>query len=232
MPGVIKNIYNNPRLQSGDLEKSTMESVLLAKFEPELKKKIQQVGVIRKFKADEFLMKTGQSIRSAVLVTKGIIKVFREDDEGNEVFMYNLHPGEACAISMTCASRNLNSQIMAKALVDTEVLTIPVELMDEWASKYKSWYQFVLETYRSRFEELLDTLDHIAFRNLDERLLWYLKQHQKSLKSNTIKVSFTDIATELNSSREVISRLMKKLAEKGHIKINKNQIEIIDLKAL
>ncbi|MFM7020153.1 MAG: Crp/Fnr family transcriptional regulator [Aquirufa sp.] len=209
-----------------------MKTNLFTQFEPELQKKIQQVGVIRKFQADDFLMKTGQSIRSAVFVTKGIIKVFREDDEGNEVFMYNLHPGEACAISMTCAARNLNSQIMAKALVDTEVMTIPVELMDEWASKYKTWYQFVLETYRSRFEELLDTLDHIAFRNLDERLLWYLKQHQKSLKSNTIKVSFTDIATELNSSREVISRLMKKLSEKGHIKINKNQIEIIDLKAL
>ena len=85
-----------------------MELDILANFEPELKKKIQQVGVIRKFHADEFLMKTGQSIRSAVLVTKGIIKVFREDDEGNEVFMYNLHPGEACAISMTCASRNVS----------------------------------------------------------------------------------------------------------------------------
>ena len=209
-----------------------METNILSSFEPELQKKIQQVGVTRKFHADEFLMKTGQSIRSAVLVTKGIVKVFREDDEGNEVFMYNLHPGEACAISMTCASRNLNSQIMAKALVETEVLTIPVELMDEWASKYKSWYQFVLETYHSRFEELLDTLDQIAFRNLDERLLWYLKQHQKSLKTNILKASFTDIAQELNSSREVISRLMKKLAEKGHIHINKNQIEIIDLKTL
>jgi len=202
---------------------------LFSQFEPELTKKIQQVGSIRKFKADDFLMKTGQSIRSAVLVLDGIIKVFREDEEGNEVFMYNLHPGEACAISMTCASRNLNSQIMAKALVDTEVLAIPVELMDEWASTYKSWYQFVLETYRSRFEELLDTLDQIAFRNLDERLLWYLKQHQKSFKSNLIKVSFTEIALELNSSREVISRLMKKLAEKGFIRIQKNQIEIIHL---
>jgi CRP/FNR family transcriptional regulator len=202
---------------------------LFSQFEPELTKKIQQVGTIRKFKADDFLMKTGQSIRSAVLVLDGIIKVFREDEEGNEVFMYNLHPGEACAISMTCASRNLNSQIMAKALVDTEVLAIPVELMDEWASTYKSWYQFVLETYRSRFEELLDTLDQIAFRNLDERLLWYLKQHQKSFKSNLIKVSFTEIALELNSSREVISRLMKKLAEKGFIRIQKNQIEIIHL---
>ena len=203
--------------------------ILFSQFEPELTKKIQQVGTIRKFKADDFLMKTGQSIRSAVLVLDGIIKVFREDEEGNEVFMYNLHPGEACAISMTCASRNLSSQIMAKALVDTEVLAIPVELMDEWAGKYKSWYQFVLETYRSRFEELLDTLDQIAFRNLDERLLWYLKQHQKSFQSNLIKVSFTEIAMELNSSREVISRLMKKLAEKGFIRIQKNQIEIIHL---
>jgi len=203
---------------------------LFSQFEPELAKKIQQVGTIRKFKADNYLMKTGQSIRSAVLVLDGIIKVFREDEEGNEVFMYNLHPGEACAISMTCAARHLNSQIMAKALVDTEVLSIPAELMDEWASKYKSWYQFVLETYRSRFEELLDTLDQIAFHNLDERLLWYLKQHQKSFQSNLIKVSFTEIAMELNSSREVISRLMKKLAEKGFIHIHKNQIEIIHLK--
>lgn len=206
--------------------------ILFSQFEPELSKKIQQVGVVRKFKADEFLMKTGQSIRSAVLVTKGIIKVFREDDEGNEIFMYNLHPGEACAISMTCAARQIASQIMAKALIDTEVIAIPAELMDEWGSKYKSWYQFVLETYRSRFEELLDTLDQIAFRNLDERLLWYLKQHQKSLKTNVLKASFTEIAHELNSSREVISRLIKKLAEKGHIKMLKNQIEIIDLKGL
>lgn len=206
--------------------------MLFTQFEPELTKKIQQVGVVRKFKADEFLMKTGQSIRSAVLVTKGIIKVFREDDEANEIFMYNLHPGEACAISMTCAARQIASQIMAKALIDTEVIAIPAELMDEWGSKYKTWYQFVLETYRSRFEELLDTLDQIAFRNLDERLLWYLKQHQKSLKTNVLKASFTEIAHELNSSREVISRLIKKLAEKGHIKMLKNQIEIIDLKVL
>ncbi len=202
---------------------------LFKQFEPELQKKIQQVGHIRKFKEEEYLMYTGQPIHSAVLVIDGIIKVFREDDEGNEIFMYNLHPGEACAISMTCAARNLNSQIMAKALVDTTVISIPIELMDEWASKYKSWYQFVLGTYRNRFEELLDMLDQIAFKNLDERLLWYLRQHQKSLNSNTIKISFTQMALELNSSREVISRLMKKLADKGQIKLLKNQVEIIQL---
>ena len=202
---------------------------LFAQFEPELQKKIQQVGHVRKFKEEEFLMYTGQPIHSAVLVVEGIIKVFREDDEGNEIFMYNLHPGEACAISMTCAARNLNSQVMAKALVDTTVISIPIELMDEWAGKYKSWYQFVLGTYRNRFEELLEMLDQIAFKNLDERLLWYLRQHQKSLKSNIIKISFTQMALELNSSREVISRLMKKLADQGQIKLVKNQVEIIHL---
>jgi len=202
---------------------------LFKQFEPELQKKIQQVGHVRKFKEDEYLMYTGQPIHSAVLVVDGIIKVFREDDEGNEIFMYNLHPGEACAISMTCAAKNLNSQIMAKALVDTTVIAIPIELMDEWASKYKSWYQFVLGTYRNRFEELLEMLDQIAFKNLDERLLWYLRQHQKSLKSNVIKISFTQMALELNSSREVISRLMKKLADTGQIKLGKNQVEIIHL---
>lgn len=202
---------------------------LFKQFEPELQKKIQQVGHIRKFKEDEYLMYTGQPIRSAVLVVDGIIKVFREDDEGNEIFMYNLHPGEACAISMTCAARNINSQIMAKALVDTTVIAIPIELMDEWALKYKSWYQFVLGTYRNRFEELLEMLDQIAFKNLDERLLWYLRQHQQSLQSNVIKISFTQMALELNSSREVVSRLMKKLADKGQIKLGKNQVEIIHL---
>ncbi len=202
---------------------------LFKQFEPELQKKIQQVGHIRKFKEDEFLMYTGQAIRSAVLVIDGIIKVSREDEEGNEIFMYNLHPGEACAISMTCAARNISSQIMAKALVDTTVISIPIELMDEWASKYKSWYQFVLGSYRNRFEELLEMLDQIAFKNLDERLLWYLRQHQKSLKSNIIKISFTQMAMELNSSREVISRLMKKLADSGQIKLGKNQVEIIQL---
>ncbi|RVU27009.1 Crp/Fnr family transcriptional regulator [Sandaracinomonas limnophila] len=202
---------------------------LFKQFEPELQKKLQQVGQVRKFKEDEYLMYTGQPIRSAVLVVDGIIKVFREDDEGNEIFMYNLHPGEACAISMTCAAKNLNSQVMAKALVDTTVIAIPMELMDEWASKYKSWYQFVLGTYRNRFEELLEMLDQIAFKNLDERLLWYLRQHQKSLHSNVLKIPFTQIALELNSSREVISRLMKKLADKGQVKLHKNQIEIIQL---
>lgn len=202
---------------------------LFPQFEPELLEKIQQIGILRKFKAEEYLMYSGQSIHSAVLVSKGIIKVFREDEEGNEIFMYHLGPGQACAISLTCATNNLQSQVMAKALLDTEVIAIPIEQVDDWAKKFPSWYAFALETYRMRFEELLDMLDQIAFKNLDERLLWYLRQHQKSIGSPILKISFTEIAQELNSSREVISRLMKKLAEQGRVRLDKNQIEIIAL---
>jgi CRP/FNR family transcriptional regulator len=118
---------------------------------------------------------------------------------------------------------------MAKAVKDTEVISIPLAYMDEWMSKYKSWYHFVLETYRSRFEELLVTIDHIAFRAMDERLEFYLKKHVQTLGSNVIPISHQEIADELNSSREVISRLLKKMEQLGKVKLQRNSIEVIHL---
>jgi CRP/FNR family transcriptional regulator len=184
----------------------------------------------RSFKSGEMLAKTGQYFRATMLILSGLVKVYREDEEGNEYFMYYLQPGQACALSMICAARHQASQLMAKAVVDTEVVAIPLKYMDEWIGKYKSWYIFVLENYRSRFEELLLTIDQIAFRNMDERLLFYLKRHQQMLKQNILTLSNTEIAQELNSSREVISRLMRKLADRGNIRLLKNQqIEILHL---
>ena len=95
--------------------------------------------------------------------------------------------------------------------------------------QYKSWYHFVLESYRSRFEELLITIDHIAFRHMDERLLFYLQKQQDTLKTRRLPISITEIAADLNSSREVISRLLKKLSDKGRIRMDKNFLEILDL---
>lgn len=198
-------------------------------FERELSETLEEVGEIRHIKAGEMLMKTGQNIRSTMLILDGLVKVYREDEEGNEFFMYYLQPGQACALSMICATKQETSEIMAKADKDTEVITIPLSYMDEWMTKYKTWYYFVLETYRSRFEELLTTIDQIAFRNMDERLVFYLKKHQQTLKTNIITNSFTEIAQELNSSREVISRLMKKLSEKGLVKLHRSHVEIVDL---
>ena len=203
--------------------------VLFPDFEISLRQELQEKGEFKTLKAGETLMRTGQYFRSTILILEGLIKVYREDDQGNEFFMYYLEPGEACALSMVCAARSEVSLVMAKAVKDTEVLAIPIHYMDSWASHYKSWYHFVLETYRSRFEELLITIDHIAFRAMDERLHFYLKTHRNTLKTQLIPISHQEIAQELNSSREVISRLLKKMEQMGKVKLHRNAIEIITL---
>jgi CRP/FNR family transcriptional regulator, anaerobic regulatory protein len=198
-------------------------------FEPALKEDLLLHSDSRLFKAGEPLLRSGQSFRATMLIVAGLVKVYRQDDDGNEFFMYYLQPGQACALSMVCATRQQTSEVMAKAVKDTEVLAIPLSYMDIWMTQYKSWYHFVLETYRSRFEELLITLDHVAFRAMDERLEFYLRQHQQSLQQNTIEINHQQIADELNSSREVISRLLKKMEQLGKIKLHRNAIEIVQL---
>jgi len=202
---------------------------LFPSFERDLVTNLADKAVIREIPAGQLLMKTGQNFRSTLIITKGLVKVYREDEEGDEFFMYYLQPGQACALSLICATKQETSQIMARAVSDTEVISIPLEYMDKWMTEYKTWYHFVLESYRSRFEELLITIDHIAFRHMDERLLFYLQKQQDTLKTRRLPVSITEIAADLNSSREVISRLLKKLADKGQIRLDKNFVEILHL---
>jgi CRP/FNR family transcriptional regulator, anaerobic regulatory protein len=196
-------------------------------FEKELIEEMGKQAELRSYKSGDQLMRTGQYFKNTMLIIDGLVKVYREDDEGNEFFMYYLQPGQACALSIVCAVKQETSQIMAKAVKDTEVITIPLVWMDVWMAKYKSWYHFVLESYRDRFEELLVTVDHIAFRSMDERLEFYLKKHQQTLQKNTIEINHQTIADELNSSREVISRLLKKMEQRGQVKLHRNAIEII-----
>ena len=121
-------------------------------FEKELVEEIIDKGELRIFKDGELIMRTGQYIRSTVLVLQGLVKIYREDDEGNEFFMYYLDGGKACALSMICASKQDTSELTAKSVTETTVIAIPLSYMDQWMTKYKSWYQFVLGSYRERFE--------------------------------------------------------------------------------
>ncbi len=198
-------------------------------FEPSLIHEIETVGERRTYEAGATLMRKGQFIRSTMLVLSGLVKVYREDEEGNEFLMYYLHPGEACALSMVCAARQDPSPVMARTVSETEVMLVPVEVMAQWVHQYKSWYQFVIETYRARFDELLSTLDDVAFRSMDERLEFYLKRAKEAEHTNKIEISHQQIATELNTSREVVSRLLKKMEQRGTLKLHRNAIEILKL---
>ena len=194
-------------------------------FSEALLEEVQKNASMHNFKAGEILMRTGQFIKSTVLVLKGKIKVYRESDDGGEFLMYYLQSGQACAISMICATKNEASQIMAKVDEDAELLMIPLEVMDKWMLNHRTWYEFVLGTYRSRFDDILEVVDNIAFKGMDERLEFYLKRFFNANNSRIINLSHQEIANELNTSREVISRLLKKMEQLGKVKLNRNQIE-------
>jgi CRP/FNR family transcriptional regulator, anaerobic regulatory protein len=202
---------------------------LFPQFEPELLEILNKNGIERSFHAGEEIVRTGQYIKSTVLVLNGRIKIYRQNGEGSEFLIYYLGPGEACAISLICALQSQTSEITAKAVEDTEVIMLPVQLMDELMIKFKSWSHFVIQTYRNRFDEMLTVIDNIAFKNMDERLEFYLKRNKTESGKKILNLTHQEIADDLNSSREVISRLLKKMEQLGQIKLNRNSIEIIDL---
>ncbi len=195
----------------------------------ELIKSLDEDCTIRRIPAGTTLMEMGQYVKSIPLITEGRIKVFREDDDGHELFLYYLEPGDACAVSFACTLHDQTSQVKAVAMEDSEFISIPVILMPDWMSKYKSWYRFVIETYQNRFEELLKALDSIAFHRMDERLLEYLRKNSEVLNTKVLRLSHQEVAYELNTSREVISRLLKKMENDGMVKLGRNRIELIRL---
>jgi CRP/FNR family transcriptional regulator len=202
---------------------------LFPDLEESLLREMQEKGRILEVKAGASLIQSGQNIRSTMIVLDGLVKLFRENDEGNEFFMYHLHPGDGCALSLICDRSFKVSSVTAKAVTNSILLVVPLENTENWMRQYRTWYHFVVGTYRRRYEELLETIDHIAFQNMDERLEFYLNRHRTALNTNILEITNTQIAQELNSSREVISRLMKKLSEEGKVRLLKNGIELLKL---
>jgi CRP/FNR family transcriptional regulator len=212
-------------------QKSEMNNIdrvreVFAHFEPALIESLIDQSIVKEYGANEEIIRTGQFMPSTVLVLEGRVKVYRESDEGSEFFLYYLTPGQACAVSMSCAARMESSQITAIATESTKLLMFPVQTMNEWMKEYRSWYEFVISTYRHRFEDVLTVLDHVAFRGMDERLEFYLMNQWKSCGCSDIPINHQTIAQDLNSSREVISRLLKKMEQRNMLELHRNHIEI------
>lgn len=198
-------------------------------LEKELQKEILKEGTIRIFQPNELLMREGKFITSFPLVLKGLIRISRNNEEGNEILLYYLNPNEVCAMALTCCMTNLTSNVKAVAEEETEVIMLPVELLDNWMCKYPTWKQFVMRTFQNRFRELIDTVDSIAFMKLDERLVkFFIDRNGKSGVTN-LTITHQDLALQLNTSREVISRLLKKLEKDEKIKLSRNYIDFSNL---
>ncbi|SHI54539.1 CRP/FNR family transcriptional regulator, anaerobic regulatory protein [Mesonia phycicola] len=196
-------------------------------FQPELLKEINEIAIQKEVKAGEELIKYNDYIRSMPLILKGSIKILREDENGDELLLYFLEKGDTCAMTLACCLGDKKSEIKAIAEIDSTLLMIPIQKMEEWSSKYKSWRNFVFDSYHHRLMEVLQSIDNIAFSKLDSRLIKYLEHKKEVFNSNYIEITHQDIARDLNSSRVVISRLLKKLENQKKIELYRNAIKLI-----
>ncbi len=196
-------------------------------FEKPLIDEILTVGRMKKVKSGQTVIATGSRAEFIPLVITGSLRVMRQDDQGNEMFLYYLEGGETCAMSITCCLENKLSEFLAVAEEDSLLWLIPVQAMDSWVSKYPSFRRFVFTSYQTRFDELLSAIDSVAFMKMDERLYKFLLDTKQASGSYQIHKTHQEIARELNTSRVVVSRLLKKLEQEGKIEQSRNQIDIM-----
>ncbi|WP_029209386.1 Crp/Fnr family transcriptional regulator [Aquimarina agarilytica] len=196
-------------------------------FEKELLLEISKIGVLKEVPEAFELIRAGQFVKSMPLLLNGVIKILRNDNDGEELLLYFLEKGDTCAMTLTCCLGETRSEIKAISETPTKLIMIPIEKMDSWLIKYKSWRNFVLNSYQNRFMEMLDAIDSIAFNKMDERLEKYLKNRAKVIDNNILFCTHQEIAFDLHSSRVVISRLLKSLENQGKIKISRNSIELL-----
>ncbi|MFC4872994.1 Crp/Fnr family transcriptional regulator [Negadavirga shengliensis] len=185
-------------------------------------------GILMKIEPGQSIMTPGQFIKTVPIVLEGAIKILRMDEDGKELFLYYLEPGDTCALSLTCCSSSKTSEIKALAEEPTLVLAVPVQMHEKWTDEYKQWKNYVAQTYQHRFQEMLHTLDAVAFKRMDERLMRYIVTKMKQVKANELHITHQEIANELGTSREVVSRLLKQLEKKRWIELGRNIIYIRD----
>ena len=183
-------------------------------------------GIEKEFEPGDVLMEPGQYMKTVPVVLKGAIKILRTDIYEKEIFLYYLDVGDTCAVSLTCCSMHIPSEIKAIAEEKTTILAIPVRLHEQWTSEFKQWKDYVAQTYQHRFHEMLRAIDDIAFKKMDQRLLKYLATKARQFETKEINTTHQDIARELGTSREVISRLLKQLENEGVLKLGRNKITL------
>ena len=196
-------------------------------FEEKLIEEIAAVSLLRDFSEGDILIDFGDYIKKMPLLIEGAIKILREDFDEGELLLYFIEKGDTCAMTMACCMGETKSEIRAVAETNGKVIMIPVHKMEEWLGKYKSWRNYVFNSYNNRLKEMLNAIDNLAFMNMDERLMNYLTDKSKINHSNEIHTTHQEIAYDLHTSRVVVSRLLKALENDGKIKLHRASIELL-----
>ena len=206
--------------------KEKIEATYPYQFEDELLNEIDELGSLVDFKANDVMIDLNQFIKGMPILLSGAIKIMREDFDEGELLLYFLEKGDTCAMTMACCLGDKQSKIRAIAETEGELVMIPIVKMDEWLAKYPSWRRFIFDSYNNRMEEMLVAIDNLAFNDMNERLKKYLLDVASINKGKVVVKTHQEIAYELNTSRVVISRLLKALEKEGFLQLNRNEITI------
>lgn len=196
-------------------------------FDGDLLEEIVSVGKMMRLKEGEVLMEYGKQIRFMPLILSGSVKVMKRDDDNNEILLYYISSNESCAMAYSCCMENKLSEIRAIAEDEVELITIPHEKLDGWLVKYPIWKSYIFNSFTQRFNELLKSVESIAFHKLDERLISYLKKKSDVAGKTSLQLSHNQIADDLGTSRVVISRLLKHLENEKKIILYRNEIKLL-----
>lgn len=198
-------------------------------FEKDLLDEIARIGILKDIKKGSLLIDIDDEMTHIPLILDGVVKVIREDHKKDEILLYYLERGDTCAISFANCINRSKSMFRAIVEMDTEFIMIPINKIEELLVNYKSWRQFIIDSYHVRLIEMVEAIESLAFMKLDERLYRYLSDQVKIKRSHNLRITHQEIADDLNTSRVVVSRLLKKVENKGKIKLGRNRIKIIDI---
>jgi CRP/FNR family transcriptional regulator len=204
-----------------------MELNSILNFEPKLQEEMSELPILE-FKEGSEIITYGKQLRMMPFVIKGVIRVLRRDEDGKEILLYYLSANDSCSMAYSCCMESKLSEIRAIAEDDVSLIAIPHAKLDEWLCKYPSWKSYIMQSFNARFLELLKSIESIAFKKLDERLINYLQERRKISGSSVIKVSHFQIAEELATSRVVISRLLKQLENDKKVILYRNELKLLN----
>lgn len=198
----------------------------LSKF-PELSQEIVEISAVHSFAKNEVILREGQYIKAIPLLVNGLVKVYREDELDGEVLLYYINSGESCVMSMTSLMKGNKSPVKGIVEEDAEILIVPADKAIQIANKYPAWNAFIYDLFSSKYEELLHMITTLTFSNKDKLVLEYLKNVSNAKSVNVIRKTHLEIAKDLGSTREVVSRILKKLENEGHISLSQGEITLM-----
>lgn len=191
---------------------------------PELVKKLYEYSLPKNYEAGSIILNENAHIRSIPIVTKGTLKVIRTEEDGREILLYYIKAGESCIMSFLGGLHNETSKVKAEVEDDAEILFLPVDKVSLFIKEYPQWLDYIFRLYHKRFEELLEVVNAVAFKKVDERLLNLLHKKRELTENNVLNITHEQLANELGTARVVVSRLLKQLEDNGIVQLGRNKI--------